>query len=122
MTDSELHERLETALEGLVGDTEPIRELVLELVTEFRAAKAELLGNDAAIEGQMAALLSNHLDDLRKVFKKAMAKSDFKAAVECLNARAAILGLSFQDRLETKREGLDIGGGEAYMPPDSMPE
>jgi hypothetical protein len=118
-TMNDLDERLETALEGLVGDTEPIRELVTELAAELREVKAELAGVDASIEGQMAARISEHLEQLHALYEQALADSDLGTTLRCLNAKAAILGLSHHDRLEMKTEGFELLDDDAPAPPDS---
>jgi hypothetical protein len=55
ITDRELNERLQEALEMLQGDTEPIVQLVAELFTELKEAKAELLSLEAMCQGELAA-------------------------------------------------------------------
>ena len=55
ITDRELNERFQAALEMLQGDTEPIVQSVAELFTELKEAKAELLSLEAMCQGELAA-------------------------------------------------------------------
>jgi hypothetical protein len=63
MNERKFHERLEAALEHLQGDTEPVRQLMRELMDRVRdlgdrvgKIRRTLTGLQAACEGELTAL------------------------------------------------------------------
>lgn len=65
MNAKELRERLDAATDGLVGDTAPVRQLVLELAGRLHAAEGELAGIEAACEGELTRLEARREEESR---------------------------------------------------------